>query len=797
MDIKTYIKERALRDIDEMHIASIKLRIDKYVVGLWRSTGILSDSLYDYLLESDLIEDDELFLDKDIRGYKTFVSKEEEKLTDELGPYENLYAHDDVANSPQESPMYSWGSNLDHVVVGGGTDKSLTRPISKSDWMPRDIVYHEDDFYDWIESINSGFRNKIYYEKFDLYVRQCNQWMDDPNHTRLSRMTHRELLDYYMNELTRISENSLYATNMYLYRSDDSEPGGIAKYYANDDYEHHRIQCYLIDCGYSIIEGKPRQVGDTTIKSGISIFKILTKSNLYIKIITENTATGEEIFDDKIKFAYSHLQSWIKPRDDGDGSRVLNDTDRLLRIGKKIKSGKDKGINSRIEVVAPSKTAINGGSPSIVLIDEADSIPILTEMLLEGRPTMYKRLPDGRLKQVRQVIIWSTGTTKNSNGAFEREFKRVMGLWKRKEFEVGIVPIFYDWTCRCDEDEYNRQKRYYYGLRASEEGIDNDVSIIQFHQHYPSNIEDMFVSSSRTLISRIKIQENINRINNSTLLRKRPLEHGYFIPVYDKGRKRGENSDHPYEIIDAEWVPCDITDDNYSTTIFRHPEKGWHDRYYMGTDPIASDTGTSYMSSTVWDEHYKTPCALLNFRIENDTKKVYTQAMLLGLYYDVRPIKRGIPELLERNIGANYKDYLDSYGYRNRLLFDAQLMDLFKSSVSSAIGLDNKGVRARNLISYMQQLFNTYDKHIFIGTYFHQLRTFVLKVTRSGNESWGVSDKKLYRDDTLFSLTFSKICADSIGKMPYKDEDTSKRLKSHSVLKMDSNGNLYREKTYR
>ena len=702
----------------------------------------------------------------------------------------NEKAHDIQSDSEQQVSVVT-EITKDNVVV------KANRKITKKDWSPRSVVYHTGPFVKWINSINSGFKNRIEYEPYNLYVQQADQWYAENG----SVTDYHTLYDkdvYTDRELDRISNNVLYFANKYGYLEEATFTTGRRKYYATDNYEHQRIQCFLIDCGYSILEGKPRQVGDTSIKGLIAVRNILMRRNFYLKFITEDKLTGEEIFDAKIKFPFSQLQNWMRPRYESDNNNnvILNDTDRMFRIGKKIKKGGDKGINSRMEIVAPSKTAINGGSPSVVFIDEVDSIKGLTDMITEGRPTLYRRNADGQLEQVRQLVMWGTGTSKNSGGDFEREWKRVLGLWNNGDYEVGIVPIFYDWSCRCDESEYLRQKNYYYGARTGEEEVDRETSIMQFHQHYPATPEDMFSSDAKLLVSRSFIEENIKRIDKSPLLAKRPILYGYFEPVYDTSKPKDENSDTPYYMRDAIFIPVEQGTELAVVTLFKNPEKGWINRYFAGTDPLSSDTGLSKQAMAVWDKRDKTVDCVVNHRKTNDLKFVYRQCLLMGLYYDTRTVKKRIPELVERNISKTYVDYLDAHGFRSSLIYDGQLPELYRSNSKSSLGIDNKTSRNEAIITKISQTATIWGERLFIRTFWVQLRTFVAKITKAGNATWGTMDPRVYNDDVLFAIAFSAICSECFMKNPEKIDDVKAELKKKHRLIMGKEG-LTREISYK
>ncbi len=660
----------------------------------------------------------------------------------------------------------------------------------KSDWMPDHIINHSQEFIDWIDSINAGFQSRIDYSKFEIYKFQADGWYNE-NDSIVNYDEEESKYQYAMQEFRRCSINSLYAANKYYYLKDPLIDGGKLKFYASDSYEHQRIVCYLLDCGYSLIIGKPRQPGLTSMVSIIAMNRIVSRKNYFIKFITEDLKdTGHEIFEDKLKFAFYSLDDWFIPATNGVPD-VLNDRDNLFRVGRKGQKGRIHGLNSKIQVVAPSKTAINGGTPPFVLVDEIGSIPILTEMLNEGRPTMFRRNRiTGEMELRGQLCLFGTGTTSKGGAAFEAEWKRFMGLWKDHEFSSGIIPLFFDWTTRCDEAEYLRQKKYYYGSRATDENIDVETSKVQFHQHFPTYPADMFSTTQKLLASRDFIDRNIKKCEGIDPIAK--PQHGYFEPIVDKTKPMGENSDIPYAVTGAKWVPTEEYAEGSSTIIFMHPQRDWIYRYYGGTDPIASDTGTSKMSFVVWDKYYNTVSCVVNIRRSNDPDYSFQQCMLASMYYSLQP-KKAIPELIEKNIGLAYKNYRITHNTHHQLLFNAQLLPVYQSGEKSSIGIDNKGVRNQNIIKKMQELVNNFGDKIYIPVIFEQLRTFSCNTTRSGIDRWGTIDHRYYFDDVLFAMTFSYICAESVQKTPKYLGDIENNTKTIWVNTYDSNWNMIRK----
>ena len=140
------------------------------------------------------------------------------------------------------------------------------------------------------------------------------------------------------------------------------------------------------DCGYNVVGGKGRQIGWTSIMGLLAVKKMIFQSNYYIKFVTEDKDTGEEIFSDKIKYPFGALPRWMMPK-------VKSDSGTRFWLSDKTAKGAKGYPNSRLDVVAPKNTAINGGSPQLALIDEIGNIGILGAMLNEARPTMFWNNP--------------------------------------------------------------------------------------------------------------------------------------------------------------------------------------------------------------------------------------------------------------------------------------------------------------------------------------------------------------------------------------------------------------------
>jgi len=650
--------------------------------------------------------------------------------------------------------------------------------IQAEDWLPTSKTLHERDFIEWIDSINSGFQKMVPYKKFRLYVQQANQWYSEngsiTNHHSLD-----EQKFYAIEEMRRCKENSLYFLNKYLVLKEGDLTSGARTY---DAKPVHEVIAYMFDCGYSMMIGKGRQIAATSTLGGCALKKIVFNKNFFLKFITQDKETGIEIFEDKIKYPFSELPEWMKPA-------VSNDRDNLFRLSSKAKKGTKKGINSKLQVVAPSVSAINGGSPQLVMIDEAGYIGILGKMMKEARPTMFMQNPITKMLEMkRQIIAWGTGGEMDKGGkAYEEEYTQCMRNWTNREFSSGIVPLFFDWTCRpgITKEFYESEKKVY-----TVDGPDREEKLVQFRQTYPSIVEDMFLTSAKTLVGIDYINRNIERIRD--IPHNVRAQKGFFEPVFDTSRPAGENEDVPFMITGATFVPTEDDDPRASTIIFMHPYKNWINRYYGGTDPIATDNGYSNMASAIFDAHYKTTSAIVNYRDSNH-KYTFLQTMLLHLYYGTENSSdKRAKELVESNIGTAYIDYVDTKGFYSSLVYRTELPEYMQGG-SAIIGIDNRSARTKFIINKLFEFIQAYGDRICIDVFFIQLRTFVCTITDSGNETWGTADKRKYHDDVLFAVVFSYICSLSYSHLIPKEikSEADKYIVRHELYR-DHNGNLSR-----
>ena len=394
-------------------------------------------------------------------------------------------------------------------------------------------------------------------------------------------------------------------------------------------------------------------------------------------------------------------------------------------------------------------------------------------MMNEGRPTLFR--PDkktGKLRMRRQVIAWGTGGEMEAAGhIMEAEWNAAMLAWDRKDYEYGLIPLFFDAFARdgMTQDFYEKEKLRYY----SKTGPEASGSRTQFHQHYPMSPEDMFLVGSNTLIPVEDINANLARI--AMYEHETEIEYGYFEPIYDMNQPYIDDRYMPFKITGARWRKASGQDDpRVRCTIYKHPDKNWTNRYYKGTDPINAETGHSKMASAVWDANENTVSAVMNYRSDM-VKEDYVQSILLSIYY-------GDPyELLEINIGEMYADYLDGKRRFNTLVPMKMLPKYMQTSTNRFVGVHNNAGTGKHIINKVIEMLGSYCGHIHIREFFTQLKTFVEKSTPSGKTRYQAQDLKYYYDDVIFAIVYAYLAAECYAHLvPRTISEQKKRQKTKS-----------------
>ena len=126
-----------------------------------------------------------------------------------------------------------------------------------------------------------------------------------------------------------------------------------------------------------------------------------------------------------------------------------------------------------------------------------------------------------------------------------------------KNFSNAIIPLFLDWTTRpgITRKKYNEEKQIY-----TVTGPEKETRAVEFKQAYPTTIQDMFLTSHKLLVGPDWINEQFERIKKASI-DFRPIL-GTMEPIYDYNVPADDNSDTPWKIIGANFIPLDEVKDD-------------------------------------------------------------------------------------------------------------------------------------------------------------------------------------------------------------------------------------------
>lgn len=619
-----------------------------------------------------------------------------------------------------------------------------------SDWMPKHAeLEYPPEFVEWIDSINSGWQNKKKYKPFDLYCKQAEEWVQDESQIT-DFDTESGQLDWLEMELDKCRDNTLYFCNKYGRIKEDkaSDGSGMIPYKA---WDAQKVLLFLYDCGYSLMIGKARQIGFTTTMCLAGMKRVNLNKSYFIKFVTHSEDKGVEIFNDKVKWAFTKIPDYV-------AQEVKNWSDNIMSFEKRgQRKGRTSGGGSRFQVDTPKVDAINGGSPSAVFIDEIGLMEIFGDMMREGRPALFKFNPEtGKMFMQQQFMAWGTGGEMDKGGSvFESEFKNCLRQWNEKNYSYGVIPLFMNAYARpgVTKQHIENEKQAYLSLGDTVKG---HKAKVQFHQHYPLAIDDMFVRKSNTLRPISECNRRLREIYN----RDNQVVYGYFEPVVDISRPT-PGMITEYQIVDARFIATSGRDDSSTTAVIvSHPPHGevWINRWYQGTDPINSETGHSKMCSAIWDAYDNTVASVV-FHRDRNFKQTYLQVLLQSLYYDQEK-KGGCKELIENNIGDMHLDFQEQLGFKHKFTSQVSL-PLFLQTQGKWFGISNKTNTAPRIINKMEEMLEAFGDQIDVPWFWEQLKTFVEKDLRSSTSHrqtrYQAADLRYDYDDCIFAVAFAYI----------------------------------------
>ena len=687
-----------------------------------------------------------------------------------------------------ESKQYN--INLDDLKLAKAVKNNKWKEIKKSDWAIDDVFKLPDDVYEFILNINKGWQFYKECDRFNTYREQAYIWLER-NYTLDPSWSEEEQLDFLEAERARCLENSLYAVNKYLWAKDPDDP--MIGEFKVKAWKAQEVVLFLIDLRLSLIIGKLRQIGFTTIIAGLFGIRTMLSKNYFAKFVAQKEKKSDEIFEDKVKFAISKCDSYMKPS-------FANWSGEKVTFGVPVKKGAERPTESKFEVVAPSEDAINGGTPSITLLDEIGFMKLFGAIMSQGRPTMFKLdHKTGKMKLVRQVIAWGTGgKTGGAGSAMMVEWQAAKEAFAQKDFRHGLIPLFLNYYAKPGHDDefYEAEKKQAYSKKKQ---VGEEDPRIVFHQSFPIDDDDMFMESSDTVIATANINANINRLNTRIAVNDLKSVRGYFEPIFDMSRPRGEDSYVPYAVIGARFVRADqsIIDEKSEFAcieMFEQPDDEWDFRYFKGTDPIFTSSGHSKFASVIRDRKTKKVVCKLNFK-SDDYRFEYLQSFLMNLYYSrsYGGKKLGILELLEFNVGGEYYNFCRDLGYGNIFVGNKMLPQNLQTTTID-IGINKRGTNGPLLINKLEELLFDFGNKIDDIEFWIQLKTFVRKQIATGIK-YEPLNKKIHYDDLIDAHIYSYICeiihAHREMKLISSSKLASKEL-SKKVLYYDSRGFLRR-----
>lgn len=706
-----------------------------------------------FLKAPGLLEKDDLKL---LREHNLITGTQADTATGDIQELEEKIIPLTVDRYTLSIPEYL--SRFDKKII----DEFENRQPMVADWKPETPEFFSETFVEFILSTHKRFCDMAPNREFYAYITQCQGWMNDLAHTRPKNTQH-ELDTYRAMERARCKANTMYLADRYGRIKDGDPEEGTDIYVSN---LAHAQMFFLFDQRRSQFEAKVRQMASSTSKGFMHVRNIAFVPGRLQVMIANDKESGDGLLEDKVKWAFDALPAWIRPK-------RINTPNGYLRVTFRQDGtlSEQKADSSDIEVRTPAISAINSRKPLCTTVDEASFIAMFEAMMKEARPTMFRYNPRlGRRVMDGQIIAFSTGGRSTSgNGSYEREFRGEVEKWRMNDFSECIVPTFYDWTCvpGISQSDYLREmKAYAAGSKQGHTDLSIQERMTQFRQHYPSSIDDVFLTSKATLVSLSLILGDVDRVNKAES-QGVGISYGRFEPVFSQV-KMESGSPFKFKIIGATWKPSDDRDVMAPVQIWMHPDHTYDWRYYQGTDPIEQDTGTSNMSSVVIDDHYGSIAALVNMRTM-DPVDSYLQVALMGLYYGNGKF---IPELVEVDMGKDYMSFKSGPWLDGRKSLVGQwILPSYMQGRNSAantgrpdiyqrLGVSSKGGNKTELIGRIKDAYLTNHKKWYFMDIFSQFLHFVGVPVKGlyGGTKWKSEDTNKYQDDLIMALGYGYLC---------------------------------------
>jgi hypothetical protein len=638
------------------------------------------------------------------------------------------------------------------------------KEITKKDWLPEGAPEEvTDELRRFVLSGIPRFDKLVAYEPFWLYCEQARRWGPTANKME-DMLTDAQQEAYSEQEFWRADENKLYACDSYAYIKDDSVASGMRKYYASTP---QALLLFAKDCGFSFGLLKGRQAAITSTLIAAAVVTAMVKPSYKGAMVVDKVDTGKGLMKEKFKPTLQMLPDWWKP-DPEQSEPIWNPMSVVIDFEKQTSKVEKRRYSASFDLFPSSDSqSVNSNTPSEVYYDEAQKTDSLADIIGEVRPTQMAEV-NGELKVVRQQFYWGTGGTGSMSGAFQADWQALYEALQAGEDTGGWLVFFFDAFCRPYMDEKTLRKRYSEYMRGSKvvevKGKTPEQKRALFGAHYPMSPQDCFMGTDMSVVPQImikKFRDSIYELPDDA----KPVA-GWLEPVFDETKPMPAGSFLPFALKDAMFKKGRIDDYKMPVKVFRKPVRGWKDRYFMGTDPIQSDSGQSMMSSSILDAaavqhkvgsntlYIPTLAAISNHR-SNKSRNTFMQSVLLGVIYrNWGELK--CPELLEIEQGQSYaafqeEAYINTY---DSLIDRAELPGLFSG------GQHHKGVsmkKDRKSRAHAKLIEMIYDigPYIKFIEFWNQLQNIQTIERQDGSIDWHTKDVRSTNDDIVFSSLYA------------------------------------------
>lgn len=682
-------------------------------------------------------------------------------------------------------------------------DEWADKPIHKSDWKLDNAKYPDKEFRQFISSHIPHFEGLVAYKRFWLYCEQARRW--EAEAVDISDVPHAERYDWKKSELDKIRQNKLYGLNRYITIKEDGKTGGRRKYRASTP---QALLAFLIDLGMSFDVVKGRQAAITSTMMAIAALEAIVRNSYSGVFIThKKDGTGKKLFKDKFQSTLQHVPSWVRSawnEDNWSAERVVLEFAR-----EQGKGNKGRDTSEFLLLGSDDSMVVNGQTPTQSFFDECQNIP--TYQLIKGEidPTMFQFNENtGQFEMVRQIFAWGTGSSNNTGkGAFEADFKALLEAWQSGEETYGWVPVFMDWTCRPGMNKAHyieTRNKYLKGTSEESKGLTPKERLSLFRAHYPSQPDDAFMTSHKTLVPMefiVECQQFIKENVHDRGLKPTP---GRFIPIFDENKPIPPGGLFPYAVKGAIWEEAAADDITAPVRMMFHPQKGWVDRYFQGTDPIQNDGGHSRFSSAIWDAvgslgedgaMFPTVACMLNYRSPYP-QELFVQCALMGIYY-ANHGQQACKELVEINQGHRYVEFKTGpvFDLANSLMYRGALIPTYFGG-EHRFGIDlkgGKGSRKESLYHDITNLLRTHGKRILYMEFWSQVRHISVEDKGDKGVQWGTENKNVYNDDMVYAVGYAELCCRSNNAKPRRVDEAHREYRTARVISRRPNGMPYWE----